>query len=164
MDGSTMTTEEAPVSAIAQQCLRDAGGDIHKAQKLLEGLVRGHPPLYRNLMDPLLATACYDAITKVIRADRQKVWTAPNYTKAGNGQRLETMATTLLDFPLPNGVLMRHATKDDLLAAADFYAKQAKDMQHKGAWIAAIAAKVGKKTVGERFTAEQLAKLREETA
>lgn len=155
--------ETVAVAAVAQKCLRDSGNDIHAAQKMMEDMVNGHPPLFHNLMQPLVATACYDALRGVIRTDRKKVWTAPNYTKGGNGSRLETLGMTLLDFPLPNGMPLRKATKADVLDGANFYATQAKDMDHKSKWLEAIAAKVGNKTVGEKFTAEKLQALQEAT-
>lgn len=155
--------ETVAVSAVAQQCLRDCGNNIHEAQKMMERIVAGHPPLFRNLMNPLMAVACYDALRRVVRADRNKVWTAPNYTKEGNGDRLESLGLSLLDFPLPNGMALRLAHKADVLEGANFYATQAKDMTHKAAWLAAIAEKVGNKSVGEKFTAAKLQELQEAT-
>lgn len=156
--------EETPsIAAVAQKCMRDCDNNLHDAQKLMERLVAGHPPLFRDLMTPLLATACYDALRSVVRTDRGKVWTAPNYTKAGNGSRLETLGVTLLDFPLPSGIRLRNASKADVLEGARFYSAQAADMQHKAKWLEAIAAKVGNRTVGEKFTAEKLQALQEAT-
>ncbi len=161
MDGGG-TQETVSVSKIAQRCLAEAGNDICAAQKLMERLVSKTPPLFHDLMQPLVAGACYDALRATVRAERGKIWTAPNYTKAGNGERLEATALTLLDFVLPTTMRpIRDANKADLLEASDWYGKQAENMRHKSAWLAMIAAKVGRKTVGQKFSATELQELQE---
>lgn len=156
--------KDAPISAVAQHCLRTCGNDIAKAQTMMASLVHGHPPLFAKLMFPLVENACYDALRSVLRADRAQIWTAPNYTQAGNGSRLDSLARSMLDIPLPNGTLLRHAHKEDLLDAAKFYMTQAKDMAHKAKWLQTIAKRVGSKTVGEKFTDVALRQLQEATA
>ena len=157
--------EQSPhekISVIARKALASSEGDLSKATEKMEKAVRANPTLFNELMWPLVHDACYDKLRSLVRTDREKIWTAPNYTQGGNGRRLHALASTLLDFPLPNGKRMRDASKADLVEAATFYGTQAKDMSHKARWLDAIAARVGRKKVGDVLSAEQLAKLQEE--
>lgn len=155
-------TDELSVRDVAAESMDKAGGDIQEATSIMERWVCGDKRLFNELMTPLVREACYNALRKTVQEERRNVWTAPNYTKAGNGGRLVSTAMTLLDFRLPHNLkVLREAGKDDLIAGADWYEKQAGNMQHKARWLRAIAEKVGSKAVGEKFSAESLAKIQE---
>lgn len=157
--------KQVSVYAISRSILEECGGDVVSATDKMERRVRAERDLFYALMDPLVRKACYDVLREVVRDERRTIWTAPNYTKGGNGDRLVSASLTLLDFRLPHNLLpLREAGKDDLVAGADWYESQANNMQHKARWLRAVAAKVGNKVVGEKFTAEELAKLQEAVA
>lgn len=154
--------KQVSVYAVSKAILEECGGDVVAATDKMEKRVRAERDLFHQLMAPLVRSACYDALRKSVRTERESIWTAPNYTKGGNGERLVSASLTLLDFRLPHNLLpLREAGKDDLVAGADWYESQASNMSHKARWLRAVAAKVGNKVVGEKFTAEKLAELQE---
>lgn len=132
----------SPVTVAALSALKKADGDVRKATELMLAAVRKSRALRDALTEPLLATACYAAVTMQRRQQRQHIWTAPGYTAGGHGQRVIALATTLLSFPLPGGLKLAEATRAQVAAAADFYATQASDMHHKARWLRLVAAAV----------------------
>lgn len=156
-----MVKAEAPKEMIVHAlALTD---NVGEAAKLLEDWAQKNNELMRYLTEPFLKQACYEAVRTECRDKREKIWTAPNYTKGGNGHRVMNHAVSLMDFPLPNGKRLQDAKRSDLLEATEFYSKQAKNMQHKSNWLQRIAERVGRKTVKNAFSEEELAKLKEET-
>ena len=152
------------IADTAGEILAKARGDLSAATDKMEARVRQDDFLFRSLMSPLVRQACYDALRSQVRKDRAKIWTAPNYTQGGNGQRLEALATTLLDFRLPHAsIALRDAKREDVEAAAQWYESSASNMAHKARWLRAVAEKIGKAKVGNKLTAEQLADLQEAT-
>lgn len=152
------------ISDMATECLEQAGGDLSAATDAMHERVIADDYLLRILMEPLARQACYDAIRSGIRQERAHIWTAPNYTKGGNGQRLDALATTLLDFRLPHaGIILRDAKRADVQAAALWYETSANNMQHKARWLRAVADRIGRGKVGSKLSAEQLQALQEET-
>lgn len=132
----------SPVSKAAAEALAKADGDVKAATAAMLAKVRKSRPLREALTEPLLEQACYAAITKQCRRQRNIVWTAPNYTAGGNGQRVIALATSLLDFPLPGGRRLGEATREEVMAGAQFYRGHADDMAHKARWLARIAAEL----------------------
>lgn len=157
--------KQVSVYAVSKDILDEFDGDVVAATDRMEKRVRAERDLFHELMAPLVRNACYDALRKAVQDERRTIWTAPNYTKGGNGDRLVSASLTLLDFRLPHNLLpLRDAGKDDLVAGADWYESQANNMRHKARWLRAVAAKVGNKVVGQKFTAEKLAELQESVA
>lgn len=156
--------KEIKISDIAAAAIEKAHGDTIKAAAIMEREVSANEAKYRALMDPLLAAACYSAVSSVQRCNRAEIWTAPNYTAGGNGSRVHALASgNLLLFPLPGGKALGEATKDEVIEAADFYGKQATDMTVKARWLSRIGEKLtGKKTVAKVFTEESLRQLQAE--
>lgn len=144
------------------QRVRDAveqSPDTMSAAELLESWARIDRQLFDYLTKPWLSRACDDAVRAVTRGERAAIvrsWTAPNYTAGGNGHRVHTLARSLLDFPLPGGLRLRDARRDDLLGAAKFYRAQAVDMASKANWLESIAERVGRKQVGKVFDDDTL--------
>lgn len=132
-----------------------------EAADLLERWAKQMPSLKAYLLDPWLEKACYQAVSGVHRQNRSVIWTAPNYAKGGNGKRVIAHGKSLLDFPLPGGMLLRDSKQKDLEAAAKLYEQRAQDESAKAAWLRRIAEKVGRKKVESVFSAEQLQALRE---
>lgn len=131
-------TAQKTVQKVAQECV-DATSSIQEAQNRLKRLTLEDSDLHRRVTAHLLDQACYDAVRAVHKGNRQKIWAAPNYTQGGNGHRLKTMAVTLLDFPLPNGVKLGDATGAQVIEAAEFYRKQAADMRNKAIWLKKVS-------------------------
>jgi len=157
---SNVETLEIPDHADTARDAVEQTATVYDAQALLERWAQRDPSLYNYITQPWLSRACYELVRKVQRSNRAAIWTAPNYTQGGNGQRVLNHARTLLDFPLPNGIKLRDAKKGDLEEAAWFYREQSEDMDSKAKWLAAIAEKVGRKKVSSVFTAEQLAAMK----
>lgn len=156
--------KDITVSELAEAAMKEAGGEVLRAARLMEQEIRNNEIKYRVVMDPLVANACYTAVSTICHRNREKVWTAPNYTAGGNGHRVRALAAgNLLMFPLPGGQYLGEATKAEVTEAADFYGKQANDMTAKARWLAAIAAKLdAKKIVSKVFTEESLRELQKE--
>src|SRR5690625_4650533 len=131
--------DKISVSDYAQRAIKEEE-QVTDAAKLLEKWAHQDAELKAALLEPLLKQACYQAVTRACRVYRRKVWTAPNYTKSGNGQRVVALANSLMDFPLPGGVRLRDATKKQIEEAAGFYGRQARQMAVITACCSAYAA------------------------
>ena len=150
------------VAELAEQALKESRGDAVKATAILEEHAKRDVNIANDLLMPLLRQACYDAIRSVCRRERRDIWTAPNYTKGGNGQRVTQLASRLMDFPLPGGLPLAKAKREDLEQAVDFYGKQAQRMAQIREWLHKVAERVdGRKMVKTCLTEQQLAELRE---
>ena len=155
---------QATVSQIAVKALKEANGNIIDASHIMEKMVIANPALYRSIMDPLLSSACYGAISKVCRSNRETIWNAPNYKAGGNGDRVHALSSgNLLMFPLPGGLPLGEATRNEVSAAVEFYLSMSSDMAHKARWLTRIGEGLtGKKTVSKVYTEETLRKLQAE--
>lgn len=132
---------EETLRGLAADCLA-RGRDIGHATELMTNRVLSDDALFRALMAPLVNQACYDILRGIIRQDRRAIWTAQNYSKAGNGERLKSLSRCLMDFPLPGGLKLRDAKYADLERAEEHYRKQSENEAHKARWIGAIKAKL----------------------
>jgi hypothetical protein len=152
------------VESVARECFKACDGDVQAATKKMAARVRSDIGLFRQLLDEMVESACYSELAKLNRANNSAIWNAPNYDPGGKGERVKALASgnALMFFKLPEGPLLGQAHKADVEAAADFYAKQAKDMGWKARWLQLVAKHVeGNKTVGKCLTEKQLAKLKE---
>lgn len=152
------------VESVARECFKACDGDARAATKKMAAMVRADIGLFRQLLDEMVERACYDELSKLNRANNSAIFNAPNYDVGGKGERVKALASgnALMFFRLPAGPLLGQAHKADVQAAADFYAKQAKDMGWKGRWLQLVAQRIeGNKTVGKCLTEQQLAKLKE---
>ena len=60
-DSAQMTdTSDTELTALANECRREAGSDIVLAVDLMTERLRGNEPLYRRLHDPLTRNVCLD--------------------------------------------------------------------------------------------------------
>lgn len=156
--------KKVTIKDIAEAALEKADGEAIAAAAIMEQKIRADPKKYHALMDPLVASACFTAVSQVIHANREKVWTARNYKAGGNGHRVHALAAgNLLLFPLPGGKALGEATREEVSEAAVFYGKQAADMSLKSRWLARIAEKLAEDAiVAEVFTADALRALQAE--
>lgn len=167
MAASAKPKDRDLVAEAARAALDAAGGDVREATRALELSVRGNRRLRDELTDPLLATACYTAVTAQCRVERRKVWTPPverlvaNRT-TGSHRVVQLAAGTLLMFPLPGGKKLGDATREEISEAAGFYEAQAGDMATKARWLRLVAQSVpGEKRAGEALTEKRLRELQE---
>lgn len=166
MAKAKLKDDEPTPESVAREVLDLCGDDLPKATKMLEQRVRSNQSLWFALTDPLIHAACYDTLRGLVRQNRAIIWTAPNYDKGGNGDRVRHLASAnLMMFPLPGGLLLKDATRVDVSRAAEFYHKQASDMHNKARWLSLIAQHVTEdKCVGDVMTAERLRELQQEAA
>lgn len=156
------------VAEAAKAAFDAANGDVQIATKAFEQTVRGNRDLRDQLLDPLVSTACYDAIRRVCHQERRQVWKAPVhqpavYRGSDAARVVQLAAGNLLMFPLPGGKKLGEASRQEISDAAGFYAQQAGDMAHKARWLQLIAQSVpADKTVGDVMTDERLRELQAE--
>lgn len=157
------------VAEAARRAYDDAGGDVAKAVAMLEQAVRQSRALRDALTEPLIASACYDAVRTQVRVERRSVWRPPTVAPVTSPARphqgpnraapassparsqpvadptpdaarvVQLAAGTLLMFPLPGGKRLAEATREEIAAAAEFYERQAGDMATKGRWLRLVA-------------------------
>jgi hypothetical protein len=159
----TDTAAEPSIASVASGCLDAADGDVMRATAIMVGKVTKDSVLYRVLMDPLVREACYAALTQACRRRRRTVWDVQPPSAETQRNTVVDLARgmTLLDFPLPGGLRLRDASRDDVAAAAEFYLNQASDMAVKGRWLRLVAQAVpGKKKVGSVLSIERLEELK----
>lgn len=155
--------KEQDVTALAKACIAEAG-NVQDATAIMRERLLADDRMYREAMDPMVAARAYDLVRSVCRAERRMIWTAPNYTPAGNGERVITAArASLLDMRLPNGLRLADATANDLMDAMGFYQRQARTMDHMARWLEAVARKVKNKRVGDVLSDAALRKMQEQT-
>ena len=160
------------VQDAVSQCYKQANGNAQEAARLLLLAAQANSRLKEAILNPHLMTHCWQLICQHSRNERARIC-APLYQEdatkidlAGKGERLAHLAAanarTLFDFPLPLEGLPKlgDASKDQVLASAEFYVKQANDMTTKSRWLNLIAkaSKQGK-AIREQFTLIQLENL-----
>lgn len=171
-----MTPEEL-ILAAAKAALEDASGDLNIATEMMVAAAGKSSALRNALLEPYLETACREAVRRQIQSIRREVWTASKGKRAGSSapsavveqqQRarvVQLAAGTLMMFPLPGGKRLGEATREEVAAAAEFYAKQSADMGAKANWLRLIGQSLpeGKK-VAEILTDRRLQELQAEAA
>ena len=125
------------VGSAARTALEKHSGDSAKAMHELVAMVRKDQKLRMALLEPLIEYACGNAIRSVIQDNRDRVWnSASNAGKPSQREQMMSIAkANLMIFPLPGGKMLGDATRAEVIEAASFYAKQAKNMAHKARWL-----------------------------
>ena len=153
------------VSDAARRAMDGAASYREGAQILLE-MAERDPDLMSAIIDPWKLRAAEDAVGLAMKGVRRRTWesTQRQIDPGRIAALIQSNREMLLDFPLPGGLALRNATKDDVTAASLFYSTQASDMSHKARWLELIAKKVPKgKTVADALNNDALAKLQETT-
>jgi len=153
------------VSEAARRAMDGAASYREGAQVLLD-MAERDPTLMSAIIDPWKLRAAEEAVGLAMKTFRRRTWEStqrqidPNRVAA----LIQSNREMLMDFPLPGGLALRDATKDDVTAAALFYSTQATNMGHKARWLDLIAKKVPKgKTVADALDNDALATLQEKT-
>lgn len=161
-----MLTKTKYIPDLAIKCLAKAKNDVTKATVLMHEMVISDLALYRELMDPLVREACYDAIRRQVRTERGIVWETRQPTSQESREVIRRLAdgitkATLYYWSLPNGQRLGNATKPEVMSAAVFYNKQAGDMTVKAKWLELIAKRIKDgRTVKQSISEKKLADLR----
>ena len=152
------------LAEIVREELKRANGMAVDAAPHIAEAVRADGDLFRVVADPLIDAACYEMAAQQVRRERKSVWTPPR-TVSDEDQKARVTAlsnNTLLNFPLPGGVRLGAASREQLLAAAGFYARQASDMAWKSRWLDLVAKRVPKtKCVADVLTDADLRAMQE---
>jgi len=157
------------VSAIhekAMEALRETQGDRVKAAALFRQWVEEDEALYRELLEPLVNDAIWQAIRLAGRVMRTEVWSVqplpsergPRGSVAGLVAMAETRMQSLLDdFRLPSGIALGDATIEHVVAAAMFYHGQARGNKVKARFLDLVGAAMGNaKQVRDRLSDKKL--------
>lgn len=133
-------------------CVRDAFGDPATAAQLLQERIHVNRKAFKELTQPLLASACLQAVSARIRANRppEDDWSKDEYEETDTSDRLHALANSLLDFRLPNGTILRDAFVQDVREGAATYRERANKASKRAVWLEAIAARMPRhRTVSE---------------
>lgn len=154
----------ARLMEIVREELKRADGMAVDAAPRIADIVRGDAALFRVVADPLIDAACYEMAAQQVRQTRKVVWTPPR-TVSADDQRARVVRlsdSNLLNFPLPGGLRLGAASRDELREAAGFYARQASDMAWKSRWLDLVQKRVPKtKCVADVLTDADLRDLQE---
>lgn len=164
---------ELTIEEVARRAFADASGDVDEAVGMFERAIRQSQRLRDALTEPLITSACREAINALVRKNRHSAWTgaeprapvrsAPPTAEAQASRVVQLASGTLLMFPLPGGKRLSEATREDVTEAATFYGRQAADMGVKARWLRLIAQSLpADKTVGEAITDKRLRELQTE--
>jgi hypothetical protein len=159
---------EITVQDIARAAFKAAKGDVKRAASIMEHKVRSDATLLAQLSEEFIRIVCVQTTGVVLRQTRKTAWLPPNYDPGGKGSRIAALAKgneeMLMAFPLPGGKPLGDADSGEVLEAAEFYGKQARDMGHKARWLSLIASRVPEgKTVKESLSEKKLRQLQRES-
>lgn len=154
------------ILAVVTECVEQAGGNFIAADKLLQDRMRADPTLYRAIINEMLSTVSWAIMRRYAHSERKTLWTAPNYDAKQKGERVEHLAAAtyerLMLFPLPLHGMPRlgEATKEQVLAAVEFYRHLSEDTATKARWLELIANRLkGKRTVNQQLREADLVQL-----
>ena len=143
-------------------CVRDAFGDPATAAHLLQDRIQSNRKALQELTRPLLSSACLQAVSARIRANRppEDDWSKDEYEEPDTSDRLHALASSLLDFRLPSGTTLRDAFVHDVREGAAVYRKRANKANKRASWLEAIAARMPRhRTVGDLMDEAALSQL-----
>jgi len=158
--GAVLDREE--IQHYAKEAFEQSGGDVQTAAKILLSNIRQNQTLYIAMADALIPDACYEAVSKICRAKRKRIWAAPNHSTSTPGERIRTAAEGLLNFPIRGGMQLGDATTSEIFDTVEGYTKQVETSLSIVSFLKAVAKKMKPgEIVAEVFTEEELEKLKE---
>jgi len=167
MSAEVNRAERPTLRHYAAIALANAGGDVSAATTALVTRAMTDSAFLREHFDYAIRAACYSAVASCVRQQRRAVWSTIQPTTEERRAQIAALAAgvmrTLHDFPLPGGKRLGDATREEVVAAAEFFGRQARDMAWKSRWLAHVAQALppGRK-VSEVISAERLEELRQE--
>ena len=156
--------EEATLRVLARETLDDADGDRRRALPALTARLRANKRLYKRLVDSLVEHACADELRHIIALNRSKIWEGGKFGASDASERVRALArSNLLNFVLPNGKRLAHASRAECMECSEDYLKQGRTMCHLGRWLRLIGQSVPEgKMVHKALSEERLNELRSE--
>lgn len=146
--------------------------DTKAAARALEEMILLNEDVFFEVMKPQLYQACYRMLMDGNTRGRAAVWNErpkslnPRARAALTGSRERVIGlaiSNLMLFPLPSGMKLGTAKREDIVAAADHYGKLSTDTSHKARWLTLIAQSLGDgEKVSDKFTEARLAELKKE--
>ncbi len=167
MKANTMQAERTTLRQHAAAALAEAGGNVLEATAALTARAMSDQDFLAEHFEAVVRSACYQAVAACIRQQRRAVWSTIQPTSEERRAQVAALAAgvayTLHDFPLPGGKRLGDATREEVVAAAELFGRQARDMAWKSRWLAHVAQSLppGRK-VSEVLSAERLEELRQE--
>jgi hypothetical protein len=160
--------KETTIAELARKALRESGGDTESAVEALADELLSDAVLLRALIRPAVMDAVIYRVEHSMRDRRGAILRSVDAAQAGPDSVAALAAglgRALLDFPLANGLKLRDATRDQVLAQAERYAATAKDAGHKERWLKRVAeATPARKKVGRALNNDRVAAMWRETA
>lgn len=161
------------IRLLAEECLDKAKGNWERAAKLMEARIHEDDKLFKELMNPLISQAVWQAIRIATSRWRRKFERSPA-ANAKNGRRDdaadikamgERRLADWLDYVMQKGDKLATATHERLIEEASMHRAFAVGNAHKADFFEAIASHVsGKKRVRDVFDATQLRTLWEQVS
>ena len=132
---------------LARQELSEADNDVRVASDRLVESITSNENLLRATIRQVVEEAARTVTGSVMRSERFAIFHAatrsPQAGRAAVAALAGGIATSLLDFPLANGIRLRDATREQVEAQAGLYSASAADANRKAAWLRAVASKMG---------------------
>ena len=153
------------INLAAKKAMDAAGGVVLKAATILESMIRNDSDLRDAILEPLIKTACYTAVSAINRTERRRVWDTPKFAPGSKADRLDALAESnrLMNFPLNSGITLAEATQTDILKTAESFKKQGKTLLLQAHWLELIATRLrGRQKVKSIFTESELRNLQKE--
>lgn len=143
------------LTQVIEAALDNAQGLVQQAADEVYDKVTNNDVLYRQLMDPLVKQACYDAVRGYQHNERSAIFAAspqpqtrsPEEQRAAVEALAEGTRKSLLNLPLPSGKRLGDATKAEVLEAARFYTNQGTSMLQRALFFNKIADKLNRNQI-----------------
>jgi hypothetical protein len=146
---------------LAKQAWSEHEGDIDAAIKTVLDALNGDARLRAEVTTPLLNMAVRQEIQNAMRLTRKEFWPETKPRVDTYGALLRTVERELMDYPLPNGMLLRVAKREDVSSAAGQLIEVGKTSLRRGRWLSYVAAELkdGRATVEQQLTNADLRRL-----
>ncbi len=156
--------EELTLRALAREALEDADGERHKALPALVARLKSHKELYSQVVGKLVKRACLDELGSIVRDERGTIWAGGHPGASEASERVAALArSNLLNFVLPSGKRLAHASRAECMQQGEDYLKQGLTMCHLGRWLRLIGQSVPDgEVVHKVLTEDRLNELRAE--
>lgn len=163
---------ETVIKTAVTMCMNKSNGSIATAVDLLQTMAKQHPKLREAIADRYLREACWDAVQEwqgIVSTPKPPAISPPAPARAPDPatskRRVMAMAKGLMDFSLPGGCLLRHATRVVVSQAVEDYEHGAKKFAHRARWLRLVAQSLPPgKRVSDVLTEDRLVELEKETA
>jgi hypothetical protein len=152
------------LAAMARAALRECDNDTDAAVRMVVGILTNDIDALRRLIRAAIDDAVSYRVEMALRHKRASIIKATTSTRGAVVALATGWTAALLDMPLANGVALREATREQVVAQADRYRATATDAGHKFRWLVLIAQAVPPgKVVGDVMDDERAAELFKET-